>query len=47
LTLALIEGGHAGVTPIVPGLRIGLAIAGAAFLLGATVTMITTSHRHS
>ena len=33
--------------PIVPGLRIGLAIAGAAFLLGAAVTMSTIGHRHS
>ena len=40
---ALVAGGG----PIVPGLRIGLAVAGAAFLLGAAVTMIIVRHRHS
>lgn len=40
---ALVAGGG----PIVLGLRIGLAIAGAAFLLGAAVTMSTIGHRHS
>ena len=40
---ALVAGGG----PIVPGLRIGLAIAGAACLLGAAVTMITIGHHHS
>jgi MFS transporter, DHA2 family, methylenomycin A resistance protein len=40
---ALVAGGG----PIVPGLRIGLAVAGAAFLLGAAVIMITVRHRHS
>ena len=40
---ALVAGGG----PIVPGVRIGLAIAGAAFLLGAAVTMRTIGNRHS
>jgi len=45
--VALLGALLAGDGPIVPGLRIGLAIAGAAFLLGAAVTMITICPRHS
>jgi DHA2 family methylenomycin A resistance protein-like MFS transporter len=40
---ALVAGGG----PVVPGLRIALAIAGAAFLIGAALTVVAVSHRHS